>query len=110
MSGKGFSKAAQALPVKAKRKKPKDKLQSYTLCHFGRDGVSRILKLKAKSQKEALRKFNIFVDVLDLCLSEASDEEILSFMEANPIDTGAKPSMSKVTGTKLSGLAKGGGN
>jgi len=58
MSGKGFGRTLQALPVKAKRKKPKDKLESYTLCHVGRDGISRILELKARSHKEALRKFN----------------------------------------------------
>ncbi len=91
MSGKAFSKTPQALPVKAKRKNPKDKLESYTLCHFGRDGISRILKLKAKSQKAALRKFNIFVNSLDLCLSEASDEELLNFIEQNPIDDGGEP-------------------
>jgi len=91
MSGKGFSKTLQALPVKAKRKKPKDKLQSFTLCHFGRDGISRILELKAKSQREALRKFNIFVGLLDLRLSGASDEEFLKFIEQNPIDDGGEP-------------------
>ena len=91
MSGKGFSKTPQTLPVKAKRKKPKDKLESYTLCHVGRDGISRILELKARSHKEALRKFNIFVGLLDLRLSGASDEELLNFIEQNTIDDGGEP-------------------
>ena len=91
MSPRGFGKSPQALPVRAKGKKAaKDKLESYTLCHLGKDGVFRSLKLKAKSQKEALRKFNIFLDVLELCLAEAPDEEILSFIQRNPINDGGE--------------------
>ena len=90
MTGKGFAKASQALTVKPKGKKPKHKLESYTLCHLGKDGVFRTLELKAKSQSEALRKFNIFLDVLELCLAEAPDEEILNFIEQNPIDDGGE--------------------
>ena len=85
MTGKGFAKASQASTVKPKRKKAKNKLQSYTLCHFGRDGVFRSLELKAKSEQEAFRKFNVFLDVLELCLAGASDQEILKFMEENPL-------------------------
>ena len=87
MDSKGFGKT-QAL--KPKGKKAKGKLESYTLCHFGRDGVFRTLKLKAKSQKEALRKFSIFIDTLNLCLSDATDEEILNFLDQNPIDDGGE--------------------
>ena len=85
MSPRGFGKSPQALPVRAK-----DKLESYTLCHLGKDGVFRSLKLKAKSQKEALRKFSIFIDTLNLCLSDATDEEILNFLDQNPIDDGGE--------------------
>ena len=85
MTGKGFAKASQALTVKPKGKKPKHKLESYTLCHLGKDGVFRTLELKAKSEKEALRKFNAFLDVLELCLAGVYDQEILAFMEENPL-------------------------
>jgi exonuclease V gamma subunit len=85
---RGFGKAQP--PSKGKQK-AKDKLETYTLCHFGRDGVFRVLNLAAKSDEEATRKFNAFLDVLDLCLSQASDEEILSFIEENPIDDGVEP-------------------
>jgi hypothetical protein len=85
MSGRGFGKPLQALPVKPKGKRADDKFKSYTLCHFGRDGVFRSLELKAKSEQEAFRKFNVFLDVLELCLAGASDQEILKFMEENPL-------------------------
>jgi hypothetical protein len=91
MTGRGFAKPSQALPVRAKGKKAaKDKLESYTLCHLGKDGVFRTLKLKAKSQREALRKFSIFLDVLELCLAEAPDEQILDFLHRNPISDGGE--------------------
>jgi hypothetical protein len=91
MSRRGFGKSPQALPIRAKGKKAaKDKLESYTLCHLGKDGVFRTLKLKAKSQKEALRKFSIFINTLNLCLSGATDEEILSFLDQNPINDGGE--------------------
>ncbi len=92
MSSRGFAKPSQGLPVRGKGKKAaQDKLQSYTLCHLGKDGVFRTLKLQAKSQKEAFRKFNIFLDVLELCLAEAPDEQILDFLHRNPIDGGVEP-------------------
>ena len=91
MTGRGFAKPSQALPVRAKGKKAaKDKLESYTLCHLGKDGVFRTLKLKAKSQKEAFRKFSIFINTLNLCLSGATDEEILRFLDQNPINDGGE--------------------
>jgi hypothetical protein len=90
MSGQGFGKTSQTLPVKAKGKKGKDKLQSYSLCHVGRDGVVRILELEAKSDEQAFKKFSAFVDILNLYLSNATDEEILNFIERNPIDDGGE--------------------
>jgi hypothetical protein len=90
MGFKGFGKT-QALPVKPKGKKAKDQLQSYTLCHVGRDGVVRILELQARSDEEAFKKLSAFVDVLNLFLSNAADEEILDFIERNPIDGGVEP-------------------
>ncbi len=90
MSRRGFGKT-QALPVKAKGKKAKDKLQNYTLCHVGRDGVLRILELEARSDEEAFKKFSSFIDVLNLFLSDATDQQILNFIEQNPIDDGGEP-------------------
>ena len=85
--GKGFGKVQP--PTKAKQK-AKNK-GTYSLCHFGREGVIRVLDVPAKSDEEAARKFNAFLNVLDLCLSQASDEKILSFIEENPIDDGVEP-------------------
>jgi len=85
MSSRGFGKSPQTLPVRAKGKKAKGKLEEYVLIHHGRDGNVRVLKLKASSLAEASRKFNIFIDTLNLCLSQASDEEILRFVEENPL-------------------------
>ncbi len=90
MGFKGFGKT-QALPVKPKGKKAKDKLQSYTLCHVGRDGVVRILELQARSDEQAFKKFSAFIDVLNLYLSDATDQQILYFFEQNPIDDGGEP-------------------
>jgi len=82
MSRKGFCKPKQ------KAKKVSGKLENYTLCHLGADGVVRSLEIKAKSREQAFRKFNIFLDILDLCCVGASDEEILDFTKKNPIDGG----------------------
>ena len=78
--GQGFGKAAQALPVKAK-----GKLQNYTMQHLGIDGVVRSVPLKARSKTEALEKFRIFVETLELCLAGVGDEELQRFMERNPL-------------------------
>jgi hypothetical protein len=85
MSGQGFGKV-KTLPVAGKGKKTKGKLENYTLCHLGADGVVRTLEVKAESQRQAFRKFNSFLDILDLCYVGASDEEILDFIKKNPID------------------------
>ncbi len=85
MSRRGFGKSPQALPVRAKGKKARGKLEEYVLIHHGRDGNVRVLRLRASSLAEASRKFNVFVDTLNLCLSQASDEEILRFIEENPL-------------------------
>jgi hypothetical protein len=78
--GQGFGKAAQALPVKAK-----GKLQNYTMEHLGSDEVVRSVRLKARSKAEALEKFRVFVRALELCLAGVGDNEILRFMERNPL-------------------------
>jgi hypothetical protein len=78
--GRGFGKAAQALPVKAK-----GKLQNYTMQHLGIDGLVRVVRLKARSKSEALEKFRVFVETLELCLAGVSDEELQCFMEENPL-------------------------
>ena len=88
MSRRGFAKPSQTLPVRAKGKKAKVKLESYTLCHLGTDGVVRTLEVEAKSQAEAFKKFNTFLDILDLYHAGASDEQIVSFIQRNPIDGG----------------------
>ena len=82
MSGKGFCKPKQ------KAKKVRGKLETYTLCHLGADGVVCTLEVKAESQEQAFRKFNTFLDILDLHHAGASDEQILSFIQKNPIDGG----------------------
>jgi hypothetical protein len=81
---RGFGKAAQALSVgkdkKANGKKNKgEKLETYSLAHFGSDRCVHVIEIKAKSKREALRKFRFFTGVLELCLSGASDEQILKF-------------------------------
>jgi hypothetical protein len=53
--------------------------------HLGSDGVLRSLCLKARSKTEALEKFRVFVQVLELCLAKAPDEKILQFVEENPL-------------------------
>jgi hypothetical protein len=78
--GQGFGKPSQALPVKAK-----GKLQNYTMEHLGSDGVVRSVRLKARSKTEALDKFQVFVQVLELCLSDADDKQILHFMQENSL-------------------------
>ena len=87
MRGRGFckEKAHPRSKPKQKAKKVKGKLDEYVLIHHGRDGNVRVLRLKATSLAEASRKFNIFIDTLNLCLSQASDEEILRFVEENPL-------------------------
>ncbi len=76
--GRGFGKAAQALPLKGK-------LQNYTMQHLGTDGLVRIVRLKARSKTEALEKFRVFVKTLELCLAGVGDEELQRFMERNPL-------------------------
>jgi hypothetical protein len=78
--GRGFGKAAQGFSVKAK-----GKLEDYTMEHLGSDGVLRSLCLKARSKTEALEKFRIFVETLELCLAGVGDEELQCFMERNPL-------------------------
>jgi hypothetical protein len=85
MSSRGFGKSPQALPVRAKGKKAKGKFQEYVLIHHGRDGNVRVLKLKATSLAEASRKFNIYLDLRDLYLAGATDEQLLDHMERNPL-------------------------
>jgi hypothetical protein len=87
-SPKRFGKPGVTLSSKRKRKKIKDKLETYTLCHLGADGVVRTLEVKARSQQEAFKKFNNFLNILDLCYAGASDEQIASFIQKNPIDGG----------------------
>lgn len=87
MSGKGFSRG-QALPVAGKGKKAKSKLESYTMEHFGSDGVVRVVRLKARSKTEAFDKFQVFVRALELCLSDADDKQILHFMQKNLLGSG----------------------
>jgi hypothetical protein len=87
MGGKGFSKEKAHPPSKPKQKakKVKGKLDEYVLIHHGLDGNVRVLRLKATSLAEASRKFDIFINTLNLCLSQASDEELLKFVQANPL-------------------------
>jgi hypothetical protein len=85
MSGRGFGKPLQALPVKPKGKKARGKFEEYVLIHHGRDGNVRVLKLKATSLAEASRKFNIYLDLRDLYLAGATDEQLLDHMERNPL-------------------------
>jgi hypothetical protein len=82
---KGFGKTQPSTQAKGKAR---HKVKSYGLCHFGRDGVVRVLEVPAKSDKEAVKKCNAFLDILDLYLLGASDEELLNFVEQNPIDGG----------------------
>lgn len=84
--GKGFSKTPSSQPKKTKSKKR----QSYLMAHFGRDGVLRILEIKALSRLEAFRKFDFFLKALEFCLSEASDDEILNFLEESSLDDGVE--------------------
>jgi hypothetical protein len=87
-SPKGFGKPGVTLSSKRKRKKIKGKLENYTLCHLGADGVVRTLEVKAESQEQGFKKFNTFLDILDLCYAGASDEQIESFIQKNPIGGG----------------------
>jgi len=92
MGGKGFKqKAHPPSKPKQKAKKVGGKLENYTLCHVGTDGVIRTLEVEAKSQKQAFKKFNIFLNILDLYSAGASDEQILDFIKQNPIDDGGEP-------------------
>lgn len=81
---KGFGESRQALSTKGKSKKAKN-LEHYELFHVGQDGCLRVLSLKATSLAEARRKFAIFLGCLTLCLEGANDEEILQFIEENPL-------------------------
>jgi hypothetical protein len=58
--------------------------------HFGSDNCVHIVEIEANSLQEASRKFDIFIKVLDLCQRNAPDEEILEFIQENPIDKGGK--------------------
>lgn len=78
--GRGFGKAAQVSPARAK-----GKLQGYTMQHLGIDGVVRVVRLKARSETEALEKFRVFVETLELCLAGVGDKELRRFMERNPL-------------------------
>jgi len=84
MSRRGFGKPLQTLPVKPKGKKAKGK-QQYILIHHGSDGCLRELRLEANSLAEATRKFNIYLDLRDLYLAGATDEQLLDHMERNPL-------------------------
>ena len=83
MSGQGFSRA-KTLPVAPKSKKAKGK-QQYTLIHHGSDGCPCELRLEANSLAEATRKFNIYLELRDLYLAGATDEQLLNHMEGNPL-------------------------
>jgi hypothetical protein len=78
MGGRGFC-----------RRKPK--LESYTLCHVGADGVVRTLEVQAKCQTEALRKFNVFLNILNLYHAGASDEQVLQVVKENSNNNGGEP-------------------
>ena len=90
MGGRGFyrKKGHPRSKPKQKAEKVGGKPESYTLCHLGTDGVVRTLEVEAKSRNEAFRKFNIFLNILDLYHAGASDEQIVSFIEKNPIHGG----------------------
>jgi len=82
MTGKGFSKS-QASPVtaknkKVKRKKTKNNLESYTMGCFTSDGVFRVIELEAPSIEKAIKKFEFCIRVIELCLSNATEEEIFA--------------------------------
>jgi len=82
MSGKGFDKA-QASPVtvknkKVKRKKDRNKLESYTMGCFTSDGVFRVLEVEAPSMERAIKKFEFCIKVLELCIQNATEEEIFA--------------------------------
>jgi hypothetical protein len=83
-SPKRFGKPGVALSSKRKRKKIKGK-QEYLLIHHGSDGCPREVRLEANSLAEATRKFNIYLDLRDLYLAGATDEELLHHMEVNPL-------------------------
>jgi len=83
---KGFGESGVTLPPKRKPKKAKGKLETYAMAHFGSDNCVHIVEIQAKSLQEACRKFDIFITVLDLCERNAPDEEILKFIQENPID------------------------
>ena len=83
-SPKGFGKPGVTLPPKRKSKKAKGK-QQYILIHHGSDECPRELRLEANSLAEATRKFNIYLDLRDLYLAGATDEQLLDHMERNPL-------------------------
>lgn len=90
MSAVGFGKSPQALRRKGKHKKAKSKVETYAMAHLGSDNCVHIVEIEAKSLQEASRKFDIFISVLDLCERNAPDEEILKFIQENPIDKGGE--------------------
>ena len=81
---KGFGKPGVALSSKRKRKKIKGE-QEYLLIHHGSDGCPCGLRLEADSLAEATRKFSIYLDLRDLYLAGATDEQLLDHMEGNPL-------------------------
>jgi hypothetical protein len=84
MSPRGFGKPDLAVTPKRKPKKAKGK-QQYILIHHGSDGCPRELRLEANSLAEAQKKFDIFLGCLDIYLRGGSDQELLDFVEANPL-------------------------
>jgi hypothetical protein len=80
--GRGFGKVQ---PSSKGKEKSKSKLTEYTLLDLDRNGNVRVLRLMATCPNEATRKFNIYLELRDLYLSGASDEQLLAQMERNPL-------------------------
>jgi hypothetical protein len=76
MGGRGFGKV-----VSAKTSKP----EIYTLMHSGVDGCVRVLQVEATSRKQALKKFNLFIDLLNACLGDATDQQILNRIDGGEV-------------------------
>lgn len=76
MATKGFGKVASA-----KASKP----EIYTLMHHGVDGCVRALRVEASSRKQALKKFNLFINLLNLCLGDATDQQILDRIDRGEV-------------------------
>lgn len=67
----------------SRARKQRYKLQSYEVFHVTSNGDILVFRVKANCVTEAQTKIDFFLNAVEICSSDASDEEILRFIARN---------------------------